>query len=134
MSEFHLSIVTPERMFFDGEAERVVVRTISGDVGILKGHAKYISALGTGALKIKFSDGEKIAALSGGFIKADREKTLILATTCEWKDEIDLERAKRAEEKAREREYISPEGAAKAEAFYELPKNYVNKYLSLIHI
>ena len=40
MSEFHLSIVTPERMFFDGEAERVVVRTISGDVGILKGHAK----------------------------------------------------------------------------------------------
>lgn len=102
MSEFHLSIVTPERMFFDGEAERVVVRTISGDVGILKGHAKYISALGTGALKIKFSDGEKIAALSGGFIKADREKTLILATTCEWKDEIDLERAKRAEEKARE--------------------------------
>ena len=52
MSEFHLSIVTPERMFFDGEAERVVVRTISGDVGILKGHAKYISALGTGALKL----------------------------------------------------------------------------------
>ena len=102
MSEFHLSIVTPERMFFDGEAERVVVRTISGDVGILKGHAKYISALGTGALKIRFSDGEKIAALSGGFIKSDREKTLILATTCEWKDEIDLERAKRAEEKARE--------------------------------
>ncbi len=102
MSEFHLSIVTPERMFFDGEAERVVVRTISGDVGILKGHAKYISALGTGALKIKFSDGEKIAALSGGFIKADRDKTLILATTCEWKDEIDVERAKRAEEKARE--------------------------------
>ena len=102
MSEFHLSIVTPERMFFDGEAERVVVRTISGDVGILKGHAKYISALGTGALKIKFSDGEKIAALSGGFIKADRAKALILATTCEWKDEIDLERAKRAEEKARE--------------------------------
>ena len=99
MSEFHLSIVTPERMFFDGEAERVVVRTISGDVGILKGHAKYISALGTGALKIRFSDGEKIAALSGGFIKADREKTLILATTCEWKDEIDLERAKRAEER-----------------------------------
>lgn len=102
MSEFHLSIVTPERMFFDGEAERVVVRTISGDVGILKGHAKYISALGTGALKIKFPDGEKIAALSGGFIKADRDKTLILATTCEWKDEIDVERAKRAEEKARE--------------------------------
>ena len=58
--------------------------------------------LGTGALKIRFSDGEKIAALSGGFIKSDREKTLILATTCEWKDEIDLERAKHAEEKARE--------------------------------
>lgn len=102
MSEFHLSIVTPERMFFDGEADESLYAPFLGDVGILKGHAKYISALGTGALKIRFSDGEKIAALSGGFIKADREKTLILATTCEWKDEIDLERAKRAEEKARE--------------------------------
>ena len=102
MSVFHLSVVTPDRMFFDGDVERVIVRTVSGDVGILKGHAKYISALGTGAMKVKTSSEEKVAAISGGFIKVDEDKTLILASVCEWEDEIDLNRAKAAEQRARQ--------------------------------
>lgn len=102
MSTFELSVVTPDRMFYEGEAERVIVRTVSGDVGILKGHAKYISALGIGALRIKTDEGERTAALANGFIKVDGDKTLILASACEWQDEIDLERAKRAEQKAQE--------------------------------
>ena len=53
MAVFHLSVVTPDRIFFDGDAERVIVRTRSGDVGILKGHAKYISAIWIGKLRIK---------------------------------------------------------------------------------
>ena len=102
MSVFHLSIVTPDRLFFDGDVERVVVRTVSGDVGVLKGHAKYISSLGTGRLRVRTESGERVAALSGGFIKVNGDKTQILATTCEWEDEIGLERAKRAEQRARE--------------------------------
>ena len=101
MSVFHLSVVTPDRLFFDGDVERVVVRTVSGDVGVLKGHAKYISGLGTGRLRVKTETGERVAALSGGFIKVNGDKTQILATTCEWEDEIDLERARRAEQHAR---------------------------------
>lgn len=102
MSVFHLSVVTPERMFFDGDVERVTVRTVSGDVGILKGHAKYISALGIGKMRIKTESGEKTAALAEGFIKVDGDKTLVLASACEWAEEIDLSRAKKAEERARE--------------------------------
>lgn len=102
MSVFHLSVVTPERLFFDGEVERVVVRTVSGDIGILKGHAKYISALGIGIMRIQTADGEKKAALAEGFIKVDNDHTLILATTCEWADEINVIRAKKAEERARQ--------------------------------
>ncbi|MBQ4153208.1 MAG: ATP synthase F1 subunit epsilon [Oscillospiraceae bacterium] len=101
MSVFHLSVVTPERMFFDGDVERVTVRTVSGDVGILKGHAKYISALGIGKMRIKTESGEKTAALAEGFIKVDGDKTLVLASACEWAEEIDLSRAKKAEERAR---------------------------------
>jgi len=102
VSVFHLSVVTPERMFFDGDVERVTVRTVSGDVGILKGHAKYISALGIGKMRIKTESGEKTAALAEGFIKVDGDKTLVLASACEWAEEIDLSRAKKAEERARE--------------------------------
>ncbi len=101
MAVFHLTVVTPERMFFDGEVERVVVRTVSGDIGILKGHAKYISALGIGMMRIKTADGEKTAALAEGFVKVDGDHTTVLATTCEWADEIDVARAKRAEDRAR---------------------------------
>ncbi len=102
MSVFHLSVVTPERMFFEGDVERVTVRTVSGDVGILKGHAKYISALGIGKMRIKTESGEKTAALAEGFIKVDGDKTLVLASACEWAEEIDLSRAKKAEERAGE--------------------------------
>ena len=102
MSVFHLSVVTPDRNFFDGDVERLVVRTVSGDVGILKGHAKYISALDTGAMKVKTEAGERIAAISGGFMKVDGDKTLILASVCEWQDEIDVQRAKAAEQRARD--------------------------------
>lgn len=101
MSVFHLSVVTPDRLFFDGDVERVVVRTVSGDVGILKGHAKYISALGIGMMRIRTEDGEKTAALAEGFIKVDGDKTLVLTSACEWADEIDVARAKQAEERAR---------------------------------
>ena len=126
MAEFHLSVVTPDRMFFDGKAERVIVRTVSGDVGILKGHAKYVSALGVGAMRIKTADGERTAALARGFIKADRDKTLILASACEWADEIDPERAKQAEEAAR-RQLETAEGAAGQTAAEEKLKRALNR-------
>ena len=48
MSTFHLQIVTPDGGFFDGEAEKLIVRAIDGNVCILPRHSPYVSALGTG--------------------------------------------------------------------------------------
>lgn len=100
---YKLVVVTPERVVFDGEVKSIVARTISGDIGILKGHIGYVTPLDTGELKVNFEDKTRIAAVSGGFLRVGKDQTTILTDTCEWADEIDLERAKLAEEKAKKK-------------------------------
>lgn len=103
MTPFRLQIITPEKVAFDGETEQVIVRTTVGDVGILKGHEPYCAALGIGQMRI-MRDGEfRRAATSGGIIKVSKEMTTILVQTCEWSDEIDVERANAAKAAAEER-------------------------------
>jgi len=102
MSTYHLTVATPERVVYDGEAQSLIVRTVAGEVGVLAGHAPYVAPLDIGRLKIVDGDGgEHIAAVAGGILKADPKQSTILADTCEWADEIDIERARRAEERAR---------------------------------
>lgn len=101
MSTFHLKVVTSDRCFFDGEVERIIVRTKQGDVGILPRHVPYVAALGIGGLTI-FHDGDsRVAAIAGGFVQVDSEGTTVLARTCEWADEIDINRAREAAERAK---------------------------------
>lgn len=101
MSTFPLQIITPERVFFEGEVQRVIVRTTEGDVGILAKHVKYVAALPSGPVKITLSDGtERLAALSGGAIKVSPAQTAILANAVEWAEEIDIDWAKRSEQDA----------------------------------
>lgn len=103
MTPFRLQIITPEKTVFDGETEQVIVRTTVGDVGILKGHEPYCAALGIGQMRV-MKDGEfRRAATSGGIIKVSKEMTTILVQTCEWSDEIDVERANAAKAAAEER-------------------------------
>lgn len=103
MTPFKLEIITPEKTFFDGMTEQVIVRTTVGDVGILNGHEPYCAALGIGQIRVMIDGGFKRAATSGGIIKVLREKTVILVQTCEWADEIDVERATTAKSTAEER-------------------------------
>ena len=101
MSSFHLQIVTPDGEFFDGQAQRVKVRTISGDVAILDRHIPYVTALGTGEASIITEDGTvRRAAASGGMLSVTPEIVRVVATTFEWAEDIDVERAKRARESA----------------------------------
>ena len=70
MSTFTLQIITPEKIFFEGEVQRVIVRTTEGDVGILAKHERYVAALPSGPVKVILSDGtERIAALSENRMK-----------------------------------------------------------------
>ena len=98
---FHLTVVTPDGEFFSGEAEAVYVQTTNGRIGILPGHIEYVAALGMGEAKILYEGTERRAACIGGMITAAKNDVRIVATTFEWADEIDVERAKRSEERAR---------------------------------
>jgi len=101
MSEFKLIIVTPDGTVYNGMAESVIVRTVTGDVGILKGHEPYVAALGVGMSKIKINGEWKNAACSGGVINVDDESTKIVANTFEWADDIDVVRAEIAVDNAK---------------------------------
>lgn len=101
MATFKLTVVTPSRVIFDDEVEEIIVRTMSGDVGILKNHINYVAPLDIGAMKVIANGQKRLAAVAGGMIKVDNQKTTILTNACEWVDEIDVERAKRAVERAK---------------------------------
>lgn len=100
---YKLVVVTPERKVFEGEVKSIVVRTVVGDIGVLAGHASYVAPIDTGRLNVVSENGSKLAAVSGGFVRVAKNQTTILTNTCEWADEIDVERAKTAQEKAEKR-------------------------------
>lgn len=104
MKPFKLKIITPEKIFFDGQTEHLIARTTEGNVGILYGHTPYVANLLSGEVKVKMDDGNfRSCAVSGGVIKVSPDKSTLLVNAVEWADEIDVERAKRSEEDARQR-------------------------------
>ena len=103
MTPFKLQIITPEKTVFDGETEQIIVRTTVGDVGILNGHEPYCAAISIGQMRIMIDGNFRRAATSGGIIKVSKEKTTVLVQTCEWSDEIDVDRANAAKTAAEER-------------------------------
>ena len=103
MTTFQLQIVTPDGLLFEGEAERLVARTIDGDVCILARHTEYVTALGMGQARVTIDGKVRKAACIGGMLSVSGGRVRIVATTYEWAEEIDLERAQRARERAEER-------------------------------
>ena len=101
MEGFELKIVTPDGSAFEGEVQSIVVRTTTGDVGILRNHVNYVATIDFGHLKITFPDGkERLASCMNGFVSVDHNLVRVIVTTFEFADEIDIDRAKRAKEKA----------------------------------
>lgn len=102
-STFNLEIITPERKFYTGDVEMIVLRTPEGEMGILKEHTPMVVAVAIGPIRIK-KDGEWLeAVISEGFMEIKQDKTIILADTAEWPDEIDINRAEAAKRRAEER-------------------------------
>ena len=102
MTPFRLRILTPEGIVFDGEAEMITVRTTVGDKGILARHEPYVAALGIGQAKVRIDGETRIAAVSSGIIEVSKDVTTLLAQSFEWADEIDLQRAEKAQQMAEE--------------------------------
>jgi F-type H+-transporting ATPase subunit epsilon len=99
---FHLEIVTPDGAAFDGMAESLLVRTTEGDVEILASHADYLATVATGRTRIVIDGEEKFASSQGGFLSVTKGDVKLVATTFEFAEKIDLERAKAARDRAEE--------------------------------
>ncbi|MCQ2418164.1 MAG: ATP synthase F1 subunit epsilon [Clostridia bacterium] len=101
MTKFHLQIVTPDGLIYDGEAERLSVRTIDGEVGILANHIDYVTALGMGEARLLLDGKTRRAACIGGMLSVSKGEVKLVATTFEWAENIDKERAEHAYQKAK---------------------------------
>ena len=100
MAQFHLQIVTPDGLFYDGQAESVTVPTVDGAVTILARHIDYLSALGMGEARVEADGKTRRAACSGGMVSVTQGEVKVVATTFEWAEDIDAQRAERALELA----------------------------------
>ena len=100
MRQFHLEIVTPDGIVFDGMAESVTTKTDNGDIEIMYGHLDYFSSLSTGRVRIITNGEKKYASSSGGFISVSAGEVKVVATTFEYADQIDESRAQTAKAKA----------------------------------
>jgi F-type H+-transporting ATPase subunit epsilon len=102
--KFHVEIVTPNRVFFDDELEKLVIRTTTGDIAILHDHTPLITPVEIGRARLIFGDGkEREATISPGILTVDDSKAILLTDAAEWPEEIDLDRAERAKLRAKER-------------------------------
>ena len=102
MKEFHLEIVTPDGLEFDGMVESLLVNSDNGYVEFLAGHIDYITPLTIGKARIKHQGKDKYAAISGGFVTISNGEVKLVAVTFEFADDIDVERAKRSKARAEE--------------------------------
>ena len=101
MASFPASLVTPERVVLQGEAQAVMVRTEVGDATFLAGHTDLIGAIVPGLARFQQEDGSfQRAAVHGGFVQVEGGKVVILAPVAELVEEIDVDRAQRALEEA----------------------------------
>jgi len=110
-----LDIVTPEKLAYSEDVTMVIARTTAGDIGILPGHAALIAALAIWPLRVITDNGEVQISMCGGFIEVQPEKITILANCAELAEEIDVERAELAKERAENRLRSGDTDVARAE-------------------
>ena len=101
MKPFPLKIVTPDGLQFEGQAEELIVRTITGDMGILAGHTNCVAPLGMGQATVVIDGEKRYAACIGGMVVITKEEVKLVPTTFEWAETIDVKRAEASENRAK---------------------------------
>ena len=100
MISFPLKIVTPDGLVYDGPAEEVVVRTITGDMAVLARHINCVAPLGMGRATVVVNGERKHAACIGGMLSVVDGAVNLVPTTFEWADSIDAARAAASQQRA----------------------------------
>lgn len=102
MNTFKLKIMSPDGIFYDAPAYQLSIKAIDGEVSVFAGHMPYLTAVGMGEARLYTEAGNqpRRAACCGGMLTINGEEALLAPTTFEWAEDIDVERAKAAKEKA----------------------------------
>lgn len=106
---FQVEIITPERVFYTGEATMIEFTSVEGEMGVYKNHIPLTTVLAPGIVTITEEDGQKKAAVHSGFVEILGDKVTLLAEIAEWPDEIDGDRALKAKKRAEERLAVKAE-------------------------
>lgn len=101
MTAFQLKIVTPDGLIFDGQAEELIVRATTGDMGILAGHINCVAPLGMGRATVLADGKRRYGACIGGMVSVVNGVVTLVPTTFEWAEDIDVKRAERSAERAK---------------------------------
>jgi F-type H+-transporting ATPase subunit epsilon len=114
---FELTVMTPEREFYSGEAEALTITGLDGMLTVLANHAPMVSCLDIGTISIKKDGVWKGAFSSEGFMEVVNNSVMVFVQSCEWPEEIDMKRAeeakRRAEERLRQKQNIREYSASK---------------------
>ena len=130
-----LEVVSPEKTVFSDDVNMVIARSTGGEIGILPNHAPLIASLTTDFFRILTDDGEKTLVVTGGFIEVQPKKITVIAVTAETPEEIDVDRAQKALERAKERMrqkqsireyYMSQASMARALARLQFKDKHIN--------
>ncbi|MBR5711978.1 MAG: ATP synthase F1 subunit epsilon [Lachnospiraceae bacterium] len=102
-TSIRLKVFSPNRVFFDGEADLVEFTTTEGDIGVYRNHIPLTVVVAPGVLRIT-KDGEtREATLLDGFATILPDEIVVLSEACEWPEEIDINRAEEARIRAERR-------------------------------
>lgn len=126
LKKFQLEVISPERVFYTGEVEMVELTTTEGDIGVYADHIPLTTIVAPGVMTItEQGDQMREAAVLEGFMEIMQEKVTILAQSCEWPEEIDINRAREAKERAERRIKSSDENINMVRAELALKKSLV---------
>lgn len=103
MAKIKLEIISPNKVVYSADIDMLIVRSIAGDLGIMPKHAPLLAGLVPHAMRAIIDGTENLIAVSGGFIQVQPDKIIVLASAAELPIEIDINRAKKAYERAQKR-------------------------------
>ena len=122
-STIRMELVTPERLVLSEEVDEVVLPGFEGEFGVLPGHTQFLAILNIGILRYRKGSETRTIALGGGYAEVTPERVVVMADTAEPADEIDVERAQRARDRAEAAlKTLSLDDEAYAKAYAELQR------------
>lgn len=100
---FVLDVVTPDKKFFGGNVEMVIINTTQGKVGVMSNHIPMVFAVVPGIIKIRKDGIDRSAFVAEGFMEVGSNVVTLMVDAAEWPEDIDIRRAERAKERAEEK-------------------------------